>query len=80
MDHIIDILEDLRPGIDYTIQHQLVDSRILNSLTILALIAELEDAFDVTIPAVEIIAGRVSICGVSRAIAEDLSAPNRCEA
>ena len=33
----------------------LVDDRLLDSLTIIALVAELEDAFDVSIPAVEIV-------------------------
>ena len=33
----------------------LLSKRVLDSLTILALVAELEDAFDITIPAVEIV-------------------------
>ena len=55
MDEIIEILESLKPGVDYETADNLVDSRVLDSLTILALVPELEDAFDVTIPAVEII-------------------------
>ena len=55
MDEVIEILEDLKPGVDYETAENLVSSRVLDSLTILALVAELEDAFDVTIPAVEIV-------------------------
>ena len=55
MDEIIEILESLKPGVDYETAGDLVDSRVLDSLTILALVPELEDAFDVTIPAVEIV-------------------------
>ena len=55
MDEIIEILESLKPGVDYETADNLVDSRVLDSLTILALVPELEDAFDVTIPAVEIV-------------------------
>ena len=55
MDEIIEILESLKPGVDYETADNLVDSRVLDSLTILALLPELEDAFDVTIPAVEIV-------------------------
>ncbi|WP_346705029.1 phosphopantetheine-binding protein [uncultured Agathobaculum sp.] len=33
----------------------MIDSHCLDSLTILALVAELEEAFDITIPTVEII-------------------------
>ncbi len=55
MDEIVEILESLKPGVDYKTADNLVDSRVLDSLTILALVPELEDAFDVTIPAVEIV-------------------------
>ena len=56
MDTIIEILEELKPGIDFATEHDLVRRRVLDSLTIIALVSELEDAFDVSIPAVEIIA------------------------
>lgn len=55
MEQLIEILEDIRPDIDYSTCNNLVDGHLLDSLSIIALIAELEDAFDVTIPAVEII-------------------------
>ena len=45
MDAILDILNELKPGIDYRTRHDLVDT----------LVSELEDAFDITIPAVEIV-------------------------
>ena len=55
MDEVIEILEELKPGVDYETNEELVSKRVLDSLTILALVAELEDAFDITIPAVEIV-------------------------
>lgn len=55
MDKIYDILEDINPDIDYRTQTDLIDAHLLDSLSIISLIAELEDAFDVTIPAVDII-------------------------
>ena len=55
MDAILDILNELKPGIDYRPRHDLVDTRELDSLTIITLVSELEDAFDITIPAVEIV-------------------------
>lgn len=54
-DEILEILEDLNPGVDYETCTALVTDRHLGSLTMVALIPELEDAFDVSIPAVEII-------------------------
>ncbi len=53
---IIEILEDLCPGEDLATCNSLVDSRILDSLSIVALVAELEETFDIVIPAVEIVA------------------------
>ena len=55
MDKIIDILQDINPDIDYKNRADLIDAHLLDSLSIISLIAELEDTFDVTIPAVDII-------------------------
>ena len=55
MEMLLDILWDIEPDIDYENCEELVDGHLLSSLSIIALVAELEDAFDVTIPALEII-------------------------
>ena len=55
MDKIIDILQNINPDIDYKNRTDLIDAHLLDSLSIISLIAELEDTFDVTIPAVDII-------------------------
>ncbi|WP_297037272.1 phosphopantetheine-binding protein [uncultured Enorma sp.] len=55
METIISLLEELKSGVDFASRTDLVDSRVLDSLTILALVSDLEDAFDITIPAVEIV-------------------------
>lgn len=54
MERLLQILEEIQPDIDYATCTDLVDGYLLDSLSILALVAELEDAFDITIPAVEI--------------------------
>ena len=54
---IVSILEDIKPGIDYENCKDLIDGHHLDSLSIISLIAELEDEFDITIPAVEIVPG-----------------------
>lgn len=54
MERLLEILEEIQPDIDYATCTDLVDGHLLDSLSILALVAELEDAFDITIPAVEI--------------------------
>lgn len=55
METIISLLEDLKADVDFASRTDLVDSRVLDSLTILALVSDLEDTFDITIPAVEIV-------------------------
>ena len=55
MERLYEILEDIQPDVDFETTEQLIDNHILSSLSILSLIAELEDEYDVTIPAVEIV-------------------------
>lgn len=55
MEKLYEILEELQPEVDFTTCKNLVDGHYLDSLTILSLVAELEDTFDIVIPTVEII-------------------------
>lgn len=55
MEQLYEILEEMQPEVDFHTENTLIDDHLLDSLTVLALISELEDAFDITIPAVEII-------------------------
>ena len=55
MEERLEILNDIQPGVDFENEKHLIDDHLLDSLSIISLVAELEDTFDVTIPAVEII-------------------------
>lgn len=55
MDKLIEILEDIKPDVDYANCENLIDGHYLDSLSIISLVAEIEDEFDVTVPAVEIV-------------------------
>lgn len=55
MERLLEILEDIQPDVDFENCTDLIDAHLLSSLSILSLIAELEDEFDITVPAVEII-------------------------
>lgn len=55
MDELIEILEDIKPDVDYKNCENLIDGHYLDSLSIISLVAEIEDKFDVTVPAVEIV-------------------------
>ena len=55
MEQLYEILEEMNTEVDFHTETALIDDHLLDSLTVLALISELEDAFDITIPAVEIV-------------------------
>lgn len=55
MEKLIEILEDIQPGVDYETCTDLIDGHHLDSLSILSLVAEIEEEFDITVPTVEII-------------------------
>ena len=68
MEKIIAILKEIQPDLD-TDSKRLIDDQYLDSLSILSLVAELEDAFDVMIPAVEITAQNFnSVEGIYRLV------------
>ena len=54
MEKLLAILEDIKGNVDYAHEEKLVDDRILDSFSILTLVAELEDEFDIEIPYNEI--------------------------
>ena len=54
MERLIEILEEIQPEVDYATCTDLIDGHHLDSLSIISLVAEIEDEFDVTIPTVEI--------------------------
>ena len=55
MEKLLEILENIKPGVDYENVKTLIDDHYLDSLSILSLIAEIEDEFDVVVPTIEII-------------------------
>lgn len=55
MNELIDILKGIHPDVDFESETALVDDGILDSLDIVTLITEINDAFDVTVPPEEIL-------------------------
>lgn len=51
MEELLDILSELHPDVDFRTEEGLIDRNILDSMDIVSLIAEIKDAFDVTITA-----------------------------
>ena len=55
METIIDIIKELKPGVDIDVTTKLIDEKILDSLAMISLVAELGDEFDVEITAQDIV-------------------------
>ena len=49
MNELMQILEELRPDVDFETETALIDDGILDSFDIVALVGELNDAFDIEI-------------------------------
>ena len=55
MKELIEILENLHPEVDFATCTTLIDDKILDSFDIISVISEINEEFDVVIPAEEII-------------------------
>lgn len=54
MDELLEILEDLHDDVDYETCTTLIDDKILDSFDIVTIVAEVNNVFDVQIPAEEL--------------------------
>ena len=55
MEQVIKILEEIKPGIDYSRETDLIGDKILDSLKIVQLVSELNDEFDIEIAPIDIV-------------------------
>ena len=55
MEPLMEILKNLRPDVDFETCTTLVDDRIIDSFDIVTIISEINDEYDVVIPAEDIV-------------------------
>ena len=55
MDKLIEILEDIQPGVDFRNCYTLIEDGLLDSFAILSIVSELQDEFGISITPAEII-------------------------
>lgn len=48
-DELMEILTEIRPDVDFENETSLIDDGVLDSMDIVSLVGELDDAFDVTV-------------------------------
>ena len=54
MEELLEILQELKPGVKFEGQTRLFDDGILDSLDVVSLVSEIDDAFDVEISVVDL--------------------------
>ena len=54
METLLNILSELHPEVDFETETGLIDNKILDSVDIVTIVAEIDSEFDVQIPAVEL--------------------------
>jgi acyl carrier protein len=55
MEKLLEILQDIKPNIDYETETRLIDGGLLDSISILSLVSELEDNFGIEITPVDLV-------------------------
>ncbi len=55
MDKLLEILEDLKPGVDFALEDDLIEDGILSSLEIMTLVVELCTEFGIEISPLDIV-------------------------
>ena len=55
MEELMEILREIDDSIDYEKETALIDSQLLDSFGVITLVAELEENFDITIEAAEMV-------------------------
>lgn len=55
MEELLEILEGIKPGVDFENEEGLVDKGILDSMAIIRLVSEIDDEFDVEIQVTDLV-------------------------
>lgn len=55
MEELLEILSQVKPGVDFEKETELVDSGILDSMAIIQLVARLSDEYDIEITPIDLV-------------------------
>ena len=70
---VIEMLEEIRDGVDYENVTTLVDDRYLTSFDIIAIISLIDDEFDVAVPAKDIVPANFNSAAAMTAMIQRLA-------
>jgi len=72
MDELLEVLDSVKPDVDFANETALVDGGILNSFDLVMIVGELQDHYDITIPADEILPERFNSAEDMLELIEDI--------
>lgn len=55
MEKLLEILENVKPGVDFTNEKNIVEDGIIDSFDIVTIVAQISDEFDIDFPVNEIV-------------------------
>ena len=55
MEELITVLEEIKPGVDYSQNEHLIDEEVLDSFDIISIVSAIREEFDVQITAADIL-------------------------
>ena len=72
-EQVLEILQELKPGVDFTSSTSLVDDGLLDSLDVMNLSVELNDEFDIEITPLDVVPENFNSVEAITALVERLS-------
>lgn len=72
MEELLELLERVRPGVDFENEKYLVDGAVLNSFDVVMIIGELNEHYDIDISADEILPENFDSAEAILALVEDM--------
>lgn len=72
MPNLLDVLKGVKPNVDFENETMLYDDGIIDSLDVISIIAELNDAYGVVVPPDEIIPENFNSMAAIQALVEEL--------
>ena len=73
MEELLEILSEIKPGVDFEKETNLVDDGILDSLDIISIISEVSEEYDVKIPPEDITPENFNSAGAMKKLIDELA-------
>lgn len=73
MEKLLEILEKIKPGVDFSATDDLIEEKVLDSISIVMLVGELNEEFDIDITPVDIVPENFKNVSAIHALVERLS-------